>query len=150
MMRDVTTDRDVVESIIRRAAFCRIAMCDEGRPYVVPVSFGYADGALYFHSSAAGRKIDVLRRNNAVCVEFDADQEITKAPGACQWNVKYRSVIGFGRAFFVETEEEKRRALDIIVAHYGGDPQDYPQATLEKTTVVRIEIQGATAKVSGY
>ena len=149
-MRNVTPDRAVIESIIRRATVCRIALCDEGQPYVVPVSFGYADGVLYFHSSAAGRKVDVLRKNNAVCVEFDVDQEIVKAEGACQWDVKYRSVIGFGRAFFVDVEEEKRRALDAIVAQYGGNLQDYPPSTLKKTTVVRIEIQSATAKVSGY
>lgn len=149
-MRDVTTDQDIIDSIIRRAAVCRIAMFDDGQPYVVPVSFGYEDGTLYFHSSAEGKKSDILRKNNAVCVEFDVDQEITTAESACKWGIKYRSVIGFGRAFFVDAEEEKRRALDIIVAHYGGDPQDYPQATLKKTTVVGIEIQNATAKVSGY
>jgi nitroimidazol reductase NimA-like FMN-containing flavoprotein (pyridoxamine 5'-phosphate oxidase superfamily) len=149
-MRDVTTDRDVIESIIRRATVCRIAMSDEGQPYVVPVSFGYEDGTLYFHCSAEGKKIDILRENNAVCVEFDVDQEITRAERTCKWGVKYRSVIGFGKAFFIEAEEEKRRALDVIVAHYGGEPQDYPQATLKKTTVVRIDVQDATAKVSGY
>jgi nitroimidazol reductase NimA-like FMN-containing flavoprotein (pyridoxamine 5'-phosphate oxidase superfamily) len=149
-MRDVTTDKEVIESIIRQATVCRIAMSDDNQPYVVPVSFGYEDGTLYFHSSAGGKKIDILRKNNAVCVEFDVDQEITKAESACQWGIKYRSVIGFGQAFFVSTEEEKRRALDIIVAHYGGDPQDYPTATLERTAVVRIEIQSATAKASGH
>jgi nitroimidazol reductase NimA-like FMN-containing flavoprotein (pyridoxamine 5'-phosphate oxidase superfamily) len=149
-MGDVTKDRAVIESIIRRATVCRIAMSDEGQPYVVPVSFGYEDGALYFHSSAEGKKVDILRKNNAVCVEFDVDQAITKAESACKWGVKYRSVIGFGKAFFIEGEEEKRRAMDIVVAHYGGDPQDYPTATLRKTMVVRIEIQNATAKVSGY
>lgn len=149
-MRDVTTDKNVIESIIRRATVCRIAMSDEGQSYVVPVSFGYEDGTLYFHSSTTGKKVDILRKNNAVCVEFDIDEEITKAKSVCNWGIKYRSVIGFGRAFFIEAEEEKRRALDIVVAHYGGDPQDYPQATLRKTTVVRIEIQSATAKVSGY
>jgi hypothetical protein len=149
-MQDVTADRDVIEPIIRQATVCRIAMSDEGQPYVVPVSFGYEDGALFFHCSAVGKKTDILRKNNAVCVEFDIDQEITKADRACQWGIKYRSVIGFGRAFFVADEQEKRRALDVIVAHYGGDPQDYPEATLKKTTVVRVEIQSATAKVSGY
>jgi nitroimidazol reductase NimA-like FMN-containing flavoprotein (pyridoxamine 5'-phosphate oxidase superfamily) len=125
-------------------------MSGDGQPYIVPVSFGYEDGTLFFHCSAEGKKIDILRKNNAVCVEFDIDQEITKADRACQWGIKYRSVIGFGRAFFVADEQEKRRALDAIVAHYGGGPQDYPKATLEKTMVVRIEIQSATAKVSGY
>lgn len=149
-MRDITTDSDVIESIIRQATVCRIAMSDGGQPYVVPVSFGYEDGTLYFHSSIKGRKVDILRQNNAVCVEFDVDREITKAESVCNWGVKYRSVIGFGRAVFIEGVEEKQRALDIIVAHYGGDPHDYPQATLNKTTVVQIEIQDVTAKVSGY
>jgi nitroimidazol reductase NimA-like FMN-containing flavoprotein (pyridoxamine 5'-phosphate oxidase superfamily) len=149
-MRDVTTDRDVAESIIRRATVCRIAMSDEGRPYVVPVCFGYAGGVLYFHSSHAGKKIDILRKNNAVCVEFDVDQEIVKAESACKWGIKYRSVIGFGEAFFVEDIEEKGRALDIIMTHYGGKPQDYPEATLKKTAVVRVEMRSATVKVRGY
>ena len=149
-MRRLTTDRDIIESIVHRAPVCRVAMSDEGQPYVVPVCFGYEDGVLYFHSSPAGRKMDILRRNDAVCVEFDIDQELTEAESACKWGMKYRSVIGFGRAFFIEDEEEKQRALDIVLAHYGGDPQDYPQATLRKVEVVRIEIQDATAKVSGY
>jgi hypothetical protein len=149
-MRTVTTDKDVIEPIIQQATVCRVAMSDEDRPYVVPVSFGYEDGTLYFHSSAEGKKVDILRKNNTVCVEFEADQEIAKAASVCSWDVRYRSVIGFGRAFFVEDVEEKRRALDAIVAHYGGDPQNYPQATLRKMAVVRIEIHDATAKVSGY
>ena len=149
-MSDITTDREVIESIIRQAVVCRIGLCDDGQPYVVPVCFGYEDGVLYFHSSPKGRKVDILRKNNAVCVEFDVDQEIVKTERACKWSVKYRSVIGFGEAFFVDTEEEKRRALDIVMAHYGGEPQDYPEATLEKTAIVRIEIQDATAKIAGY
>jgi nitroimidazol reductase NimA-like FMN-containing flavoprotein (pyridoxamine 5'-phosphate oxidase superfamily) len=149
-VRDITTDRDVIESIIRRAVVCRIGLCDGGQPYVVPVCFGYEDGVLYFHSSHQGRKMDVLRKHSAVCVEFDVDQEIVEAERACMWDIKYRSVIGFGEAGLVEDIEEKRHALDVIIAHYGGQPQDYPETTLEKTAVVRIEIQSATAKASGY
>jgi len=147
---DVTTDRKVIESIIRQAAVCRIGLSDDGQPYVVPVCFGYEDGVLYFHSSPKGRKMDILRKNNDVCVEFDVDQEVVKAERACKWSIKYRSVIGFGEASFVEGTEEKRRALDIIMRHYDGEPQDYPEATLNKTAIVRIEIQDATAKITGY
>ena len=149
-MSDVTTDRKVIASIIQQATVCRIGLCDDGQPYVVPVCFGNEDGVLYFHSSVKGRKADILRRNNAVCVEFDVDREIVRAERACKWSIKYRSVIGFGEASFVEEADEKRRALDIIMRHYGGEPQDYPEATLEKTAIVRIEIQSVTAKISGY
>ena len=59
-------------------------------------------------------------------------------------------MIGFGRVFFVEDAEEKRKALNIIMAHYGGESCDYPEATLEKTAVVKVEFESLTAKVSEY
>jgi nitroimidazol reductase NimA-like FMN-containing flavoprotein (pyridoxamine 5'-phosphate oxidase superfamily) len=62
-------------------------MSADGQPYIVPVCFGYDDGTLYFHSATAGRKLDVLRKNNAVCVEFDVDCEVVKAENACKWGI---------------------------------------------------------------
>lgn len=149
-MKKITEDKNTIESIIRQASVCRIALSDDAQPYVVPVCFGYEDNTLYFHSSRKGRKLDILRKNNAVCFEFDIDHEIVRSGGACEWSIKYRSVIGFGRAFFVEDLEEKKRALDIIVGQYSGRPCEYPEATLRNTAVVKVEIQSMTGKVSGY
>jgi hypothetical protein len=150
MMGKIIKDRDTIEGIIRGAQVCRIGLCDDGQPYVVPVSFGYADGVLYFHSAPRGRKLEVLRKNAAVCCEFDVDVEIVRDGDACDWSVRYRSAIGFGKASIVEEPEEKRRALDAIVAHYGGQPQDYPDDTLRRTAVVKVEIETWTGKTSGY
>jgi len=143
-----TTDREIIDAIIRRASVCRIGLCDDGRPYVVPVCFGYEDDTLYFHSAPRGRKLDVLRQNSAVCFEFDVDLEIVPSKSACEWSMRYRSVVGFGDASLVEDLEEKRKALDVIVAQYGGQPTEYPASTLGKTAVVKIEVQSMTAKVS--
>jgi nitroimidazol reductase NimA-like FMN-containing flavoprotein (pyridoxamine 5'-phosphate oxidase superfamily) len=147
-VRKITSDVDAIESVIRSASVCRIALSDDGQPYVVPVCFGYADNTLYFHSAPRGRKLDILAKNNAVCCEFDVDQEIVRAEDACAWSVRYRSVVAFGWASIVKDLEEKRKALDVIVAHYGGRPCAYPEATLLRTTVVKVEIQSMTAKIS--
>ena len=149
-MKQITEDRNTIESIIRQASVCRIGLSDDDQPYVVPVCFGYEDGTLYFHSAPRGRKMDILGKNNAVCFQLDVDQEIITSEKACNWSVKYRSVVGFGRAFVIEDHEEKERALDVILAHYGGQPAGYPDATLQRTAVVRIEIDAMTAKVAGY
>jgi nitroimidazol reductase NimA-like FMN-containing flavoprotein (pyridoxamine 5'-phosphate oxidase superfamily) len=149
-MRKITTDMDTVESIIRSASVCRIALSDDGQPYVVPVCFGYADNTLYFHSAPRGRKLDILGKNDAVCCEFDVDQETVRSEDACDWSVRYRSVVAFGRASIVKDLEEKRKALDVIVAHYGGRPREYPEATLQRTAVVKVEIDDMTGKISGY
>ena len=150
MPERTTQDKDVIESIIRKARFCRIGLCDDGQPYVVPVCFGYQGNTLYFHCAKEGRKIDILRKNNAVCFEIAVDCELTGAEQACQWGVKYRSVIGFGKAAFVEDTEGKRKALDIIMKQYSDGAYEYPEATLERARIVRIEIESATAKVVGY
>jgi nitroimidazol reductase NimA-like FMN-containing flavoprotein (pyridoxamine 5'-phosphate oxidase superfamily) len=150
MAKQLIEDSATIESIIRQATVCRIGLSDGDRPYVVPVCFGYEDGVLYFHSSPRGKKIDILRQNSAVCVEFDVDQELVEADSACKWSIKYRSVIGFGEAHVVENPEDKRRALDVIMAHYGGQPGGYAEATLGKTAVVRVQVTRMTAKVAGY
>jgi nitroimidazol reductase NimA-like FMN-containing flavoprotein (pyridoxamine 5'-phosphate oxidase superfamily) len=145
-----TTDRETIHAIIGRASACRIGLCDEGLPYVVPVCFGYAGDTLYFHSAPRGRKLDILRRNSTVCFEFDVDVETVPAKSACGWSMRYRSVVGFGDASLVEDPEEKRKALDIIVAQYGGQPGEYSASTMGKTAVVKITIQRMTARTSGY
>jgi nitroimidazol reductase NimA-like FMN-containing flavoprotein (pyridoxamine 5'-phosphate oxidase superfamily) len=65
------TDRDEIESIIRKSLVCRLGLTDNARLYIVPLCFGYTDNRLYFHSATEGRKIEILKRNNEVCFEFD-------------------------------------------------------------------------------
>lgn len=138
-----------IESIIRRSMVCRLAMVDENRPYVVPLCFGYKDHSLYFHSARNGRKMDVLKKNNAVCFEFDIDYEAIKADNACEWGMKYESVIGFGKASFIDDVEAKREALDIIMQQYSSGVFTYSDAKLKNTVIIKVEIEHMTGKQSG-
>ena len=121
-------------------------MADNGQPYIVPLCFGYAADVLYFHSAMEGKKLDILKKNNRVCFEFDIDAEIKIGKTACQWGMKFRSVIGFGRAFFIEDSESKRSALDTIIRQYSSDAFEFPDKTVAKTTVIRVEIESMTGK----
>ena len=139
-----------IEDVVRKSLVCRIALSDENRPYVVPLCFGYRDNTLYFHSSPEGKKIEILAKNNNVCFEFDVDHEVVQDNKACKWSIKYRSVIGFGKASFVHDLEEKRRGLDAIMEHYSGRSFDYLEAALENTVIIKVEIETMTGKQSGY
>jgi hypothetical protein len=112
------TDTELIEAVIQRCVVCRIGLSDNGIPYVVPVCFGYRDRTVFIHCAAEGRKIDIIRRNDEVCVEFDGDYELIRHDTACGWGMRYRSVIARGKASLIETPEEKRWALDAIMAHY--------------------------------
>ena len=140
------TDTKQMEEILAQAQVCRLAMVDNGHPYVVPLNFGYRDGALYFHSALEGRKMDVLKSDPRVCFEVDELVKMNKAAQACDWGVSFRSVIGTGTARMLETPAEKKAGLDIIMAHYSGRAFDYPEEKLAKTAVIQVTIHEMTGK----
>lgn len=142
-------DVAAVEDVLRRATVCRLGLCRDDMPYVVPVCFGFDGGALYFHCAREGKKLDILRKNNNVCFEVDIDHEIVKAEKACGWGMKYKSVVGFGRAVFVEEVELKRKGLDVIMRQYSGGAFEYSIDAIEKTVVIKVEIESMTGKQSG-
>ncbi len=120
-------DRELTEkaellSILDEADVCRIAIQTGKAPYIVPLNFGYAWDeklVLYFHSANEGRKLDLLQKNNVVGFELDAGHELVKAEAACNWGMKYKSIIGTGKVSFMEDEQEKARALGAIMRKYG-------------------------------
>jgi len=142
-------DISAMEDILSRATVCRLALCEDNRPYVVPLCFGYKDNALYFHCAEQGKKLDILRKNNNVCFEVDIDHETIKADQACEWGMKYKSVIGSGKAVFVEDAESKRKALDIIMQNYSEGAFEYSEEAVKKTVVIKVEIESMTGKQSG-
>jgi len=144
------TDIDEIERIIRRAICCRIGLVDNDEPYVVPVSFGYERNALYFHGASEGHKIELIKKNNKVCFEIDTDVAVVKAEKPCQWTMRYRSVIGMGRAHILESAEEKAHGLELLMRHYTEGDFSFPKSEPGSVLVVRIDIENITGKKAGY
>ena len=144
------TDRAWMESVIRRSRVCRLAMCDGDQPYVIPICFAYKDGTLYFHGAREGRKIDCLRQNPKVCVEFDVDAELVPGETASAFTMKYRSVIAFGVASFIEELDAKREALDVLMSHYSDGSWTYPDEAVRGVCIWKVEVEHMTGKQSGH
>jgi nitroimidazol reductase NimA-like FMN-containing flavoprotein (pyridoxamine 5'-phosphate oxidase superfamily) len=142
-------DQNETEAVLRDALVCRLAMVDGDGPYVVPMSFGYEDGVLYFHSGPTGRKMDVLRRDPRVCFEVDVDVELRPSEKACKTGISYRSVVGFGRAFFIEKPDEKRKALAVLMHQYAEGEFEFDDAQVARTTVFGVRIESMTGRQSG-
>ena len=133
-------NRKDIDDIIRRCRVCRLAMCEDDQPYIVPLNFGYDGCCLYFHAAPEGRKIDIIKRNNRVGFEFDILHDIVTAERACDWGAKYESVIGSGSAEIVDDWETKKTALACIMRQYGSDARDFPEEIIKKTLVLRVRI----------
>jgi nitroimidazol reductase NimA-like FMN-containing flavoprotein (pyridoxamine 5'-phosphate oxidase superfamily) len=141
---------DEIESIILRCDVCRIAMADNNIPYIVTMNFGYSGGAdknLFFHSAGDGRKIDMIRKNNYVCFEMDTDHNLKSGRKACDFSMKYSSVVGWGDIFIVNDDDEKREGLNLIMQHYTSRTEfTYKQDVFNKTTLLKLVIKTMTGK----
>jgi uncharacterized protein len=140
-------DRIDINGIIKRCRVCRLAMCDDGQPYVVPLNFGYDGRFLYFHAAPEGRKTDIIKKNNRVGFEFDILHDIVAAQQACDWGAKYESVIGSGMAEIVDDLKEKKEALELIMRQYGSATWDFPEDILKKTLIIRVSILEISGKI---
>ena len=141
-------ERKEIESAILAAKVCRLGFSDGNQPYIIPMSFGYRDNTLYFHTGKKGKKMEILQKNNRVCFEMDVDLEIIPADNPCKWNMQYRSVVGYGRAFILEEPAEKVKGLDVIVRHYGGLQGAYDKKRLNGLAVIKVAIDSMTGKES--
>lgn len=137
-----------IEDILNKARIIRLALCEDNIPYVIPLNFGYKNNTIYLHTSKIGKKIDILKKNNYVSFEADVDVELVKSKNICSYSMRYKSVVGFGRAYFVSNLEEKRKCMNIIISHYLGDTYDYSIQQIEQTCILRIDIESMTGKKS--
>ncbi|MBW1869774.1 MAG: pyridoxamine 5'-phosphate oxidase family protein [Deltaproteobacteria bacterium] len=142
--------REEMESIISKADVCRLGLSVDNIPYIVPLNFGYRDSCLYFHTPKVGKKMDMIKTNSRVCFEMDIDHEVVRAENPCDSSMKFRSVIGYGRASLLDEIEEKRRALDIIVEHYSGQVNEYKEKMVDHLSVIKVQVESMTGKKSGY
>ncbi|MBC8439806.1 MAG: pyridoxamine 5'-phosphate oxidase family protein [Deltaproteobacteria bacterium] len=142
------TNREEIEIILKQSHVCRLAMVDEDKPYLIPMNFGYSDGCLFFHCAKQGRKIDLLKKNPNICFEVDELIRLKKASLACDWGIDFKSVIGSGKAQFLEDSDEKIQALNIIMSQYSDRSFEYPDEMLEKTLVIKVVIDEMTGKQS--
>lgn len=144
------TDRTEIDKILHEAEIIHLAMIDGSSPYLVALNFVYADQALYMHSAREGRKIDILTRNNSVAFQTETGVELVLAKDAWNCSTHYKSVFGTGKAFLIDEKDEKKKALDLLMTkHKGQADYEYPDNVLNRTLVIKVEIDSITGKKSG-
>jgi hypothetical protein len=141
------------EAVIRKCQTCSLAMVDpEGKPYVIPMNFGYDSDHVYLHGSATGKKVDVLKHQADVCISFSTDHELryVNEEVACSWSMRYRSVLVYGKAEFVEDPQEKVDCLNIIMAHYSDRKFEYNDPAIREVMVFKVKAERMEGRAYGY
>ncbi len=128
--------------------FLSLGTSENGYAYGIPISYGYEEesNSLYFHCAPEGQKLDEISKNNKVsfCVVGKTN------PIADKFTTLYESVIAFGDAITNLSDDEKRKALRLLVKKYSPGFEEMAEQYMDKswnrTTTFKIEIKHITAK----
>ncbi len=144
-------DLNEIVRIVGQCEVCHMGLAEDGRPYVVPLSFGFdvrGDSVtFYFHCASEGRKIDIIKRNPKVCLQFDCGHRLIAADRPCDCSTEYESVIASGAAEFVTDREEKVRALTQLMKHYEtGEAFEFDSRMVDLVTVIKVPADQISGK----
>ena len=118
--REVTDLSEIIE-ILKNCDVCRLALNDDGFPYILPLNFGMAVNrdkiTLYFHSALEGYKVGLIWKDNRASFEMDCKHELQYFEDNGYCTMAYESVIGRGHQLQQELLDrtESRQNYDDLV-----------------------------------
>ncbi len=146
--RELTDIKEIIR-VIKKCDVCRLALHNDGYPYILPLNFGMqTDGkniTLYFHGANEGTKYELIKKDNRVSFEMDTSHQLVMNPEKGTCTMKYESVIGHGRIEIVP-ESEKEHALSVLMAQYHQEEFSYNKAVIPATTVMKLMVEQVTGK----
>jgi len=145
------TDRQKMEEVILSCDCCRLGLVDGNSAYIVPLNFGYSitgdRASFYFHCAKEGKKLDLIKSNPNVGFELDTNHAVHEGEKACDYAFRFRSIIGKGVAMLVETMEEKKEALRLVMSHYSDrDNWTFSDTEANSVTILRVDVMEIACK----
>ena len=137
------------EELLRSKDFGVLSVCGEdGYPYGVPVNYVYDEGKIYFHStSAESHKIDAIKKNEKVSFTIVTEHELVPE----KLDTMYTSVIVFGRARVINSKEETKEALRILLAGLSpslvGNTEKIYKSSEGKFVMAEISVEHISGKI---
>lgn len=152
-------DREIVEqdeicALLERAHIGFIATASDKQPYINPNLFWFDPDShhIYFHTAIIGRTRSNIETNENVCFCVAELGDLLPADTALEFSTEYASVIVFGRAVVLKSEENQRYALQGLLDKYfpalspGEDYRGITPEELERTSVFEIAIESWSGK----
>lgn len=143
------TEFDEIVKVIEKCEVCRLALNDGEYPYILPLNFGMEliDGKItfYFHGAPEGKKYELIQRNNKASFEMDCATRLVTILEDGNCTMEYESVIGQGTVEIVP-DDQKERALDILMKHYHKEDFPYNKAVIPRTKVFKMTVERCTGK----
>jgi len=144
-------DQATVHALLDSAALCHVSYVIDGQPYCTPTLYWREGTRLYWHGSSASRMLRNLSTGEPACLTVAHLDSLVLARCGFNHSADYRSVMAFGKARLVSDQEEKERALVMMVDRLfpgrTGQLRPSEKQEIKASAVISMEIEGASAKV---
>jgi nitroimidazol reductase NimA-like FMN-containing flavoprotein (pyridoxamine 5'-phosphate oxidase superfamily) len=152
--RDKAQDDDWIRAFLHAGAWGALATVSGGQPFINTNLYTYdEDGhAIYLHTARLGRTRSNIEEGGPICFSVSEMGRLLPAEIALEFSVEYAGVTVFGRGSVVEDDDEKRRALQLVLDKYAPhlepdhDYRSANQEELDRTSVFRIDIESWSGK----
>ena len=101
--------RNEMERLLEKYSCGRLGLTFQNESYIVPVTYKYGQGRVFFHSAKQGKKVDFIKNNSRVCFEVD------------EYEKGWASVICYGTLTLREDIEAKKEFSEVFL---GQKPSD--------------------------
>lgn len=139
--QDRLLSADAACALLRDGEHGVLSLVDGSVPYAVPVNYVW-DGAhsIYIHCAPEGRKLRCLEQNGNVSFCIVGRTQVLPD----KFTTRYESVIATCHAAVVHSDDERRKAVKLILMKYSPDFVDiglgYAEKSLHRTVIVRLDI----------
>ena len=148
------TDEAWIKALLTRGALGTLGTVHEAQPFVTPINYIYIeeDHAIYFHGAYVGRLRANMDINPNVCFNVSEMGRILPYEKAAEFGIEYNSVVVFGQAELVESDEKTGEILQLILDKYAPhlkpnvDYKPIPLEEIKRTAVYKIKIEDWTGK----
>lgn len=140
-------NKEQIDNFLKSQVVGRVGCCFDHKPYIVPLTYAYDGGYLYFHTKA-GLKVEMMRKNPAICFQVDRIENMAN----------WQSVIIWGSYEELGPKESElalrllsNRVIPVITSetfrpHFGLDRGHATMDSKLQLVTFRIKVERATGR----
>lgn len=144
------TNKNIINKVLDKVEYGTLAVCNENKPYAVPLNFVRIEDNIYFHGALKNKKMKILEQNPYVSFSVVESYAIiasffSSSDGlACPATHFFKSVSIDGMAEVVHTREEKAMMFEAMMKKLQPEGRYKPfsdeayDKALRATAVVKI------------
>jgi nitroimidazol reductase NimA-like FMN-containing flavoprotein (pyridoxamine 5'-phosphate oxidase superfamily) len=145
--REFIESRHEMEKLLREELIGYLGLSVDGKPYVVPLNYGYVDGKILFHCALTGQKLDYIRANPDVCFTVGRQPgEFRRHAEGDPCHVDSDSVICYGRARVIEELEERQAVLNAFNRCFRADAEAISLESALECAAVEVRVSEMTGR----